>query len=261
VRRWKRSTALVATVAAALVLAPAAASESAPNGEQLYGRYCISCHGAAGEGVSVGSSARGNPGSTGTSREVAGPPLRGVGARAADFYLRTGLMPLIHVGQQPTPRNLGERLLSTAEIDALVQYVASLGGGPPVPSPKPEQGNVAEGMRLFTQHCAGCHQIVAEGGYVTGALAPPLTKVDAVRIAEAVRIGPYVMPTFSKRVISDDELNSIIAYVLTSHHPNDAGGWGIGHIGPVPEGMVTWLLAAVVLVATCLVIGRRGTRE
>jgi ubiquinol-cytochrome c reductase cytochrome c subunit len=116
-------------------------------------------------------------------------------------------------------------------------------------------------MRLFTQHCAGCHQIVAEGGYVTGALAPPLSGTNAVRIAEAVRIGPWVMPTFSQRAISDDELNSIVAYVLASQEPNDAGGWGIGHIGPVPEGMVTWLLAAVVLVGTCVVIGRRGTRE
>jgi ubiquinol-cytochrome c reductase cytochrome c subunit len=62
-------------------------------------------------------------------------------------------------------------------------------------------------------------------------------------------------------VISDDQLNSIVAYVLTSQEPNDAGGWSLGHIGPVPEGMVTWLLAAVVLVAVCMVIGRRGTRE
>jgi ubiquinol-cytochrome c reductase cytochrome c subunit len=260
VRLPRRIPLLGAALVAGLVLAPAAASEPAPSGEQLYGRYCSSCHGALGEGVPPGRST-GNPAATGSSREVAGPPLRGVGARAADFYLRTGYMPLLHVGQQPTERKLGERLLSTAEIDALIRYVASFGNGPPVPSPQPERGNVAEGMRLFTQHCAGCHQIAAEGGYVTGALAPPLSQTNAVRIAEAVRIGPWVMPKFSERVISDDQLNSIVAYVLTAHEPNDAGGWSLGHIGPVPEGMVTWLLAAVVLVAVCMVIGRRGTRE
>jgi ubiquinol-cytochrome c reductase cytochrome c subunit len=260
-RSRRRSPLLVAALVAGLALAPAAASESAPSGEQLYGRYCTSCHGALGEGVSAGRAARGNPGSTGSSRHVAGPSLRGVGARAADFYLSTGYMPLLEVGQQPKPRSLGERLLSTREIDALIRYVASFGNGPPVPSPQPQRGNVAEGMRLFTQHCAGCHQIAAEGGYVTGALAPPLSQTTAVRVAEAVRIGPWVMPRFSERVISDDQLNSIVAYVLTSQEPNDAGGWSLGHIGPVPAGMVTWLLAAVVLVAVCMVIGRRGTRE
>jgi ubiquinol-cytochrome c reductase cytochrome c subunit len=42
--------------------------------------------------------------------------------------------------------------------------------------------------------------------------------------------------------------------------PPDPGGWGIGHIGPVPEGMVTWLIAAVALVGTCALIGERRKR-
>ena len=65
------------------------------------------------------------------------------------------------------------------------------------------------------------------------------------------------MPTFSEKQISDRELNAIIAYVEASKHPDDRGGWGIGHLGPVPEGMVTWLLAGVILVALCGVIGTR----
>jgi ubiquinol-cytochrome c reductase cytochrome c subunit len=65
------------------------------------------------------------------------------------------------------------------------------------------------------------------------------------------------MPRFPKSQISDDDLNKIIAYVQASKHPEDRGGLGIGHIGPVPEGMVAWLIAAVVLVGVCMVIGRR----
>jgi ubiquinol-cytochrome c reductase cytochrome c subunit len=252
-----RLSTLAAALLVALVLVPTGTAASGPSGEQLYGRYCISCHGAAGAGVPPGSSATGNPGGTGGAQEVTGPPLRGVGARAADFYLRTGYMPLPAVGDQPTAKSPGERLLDEAQIDALVQYVASFGSGPPVPTPRPEQGDVARGMQLFTEHCAGCHQIAAAGGYVTGAVAPPLTGVDPVRIAEAVRIGPYVMPSFSERVITDADLDSLIAYVQTAQSPDDAGGWGIGHLGPVPEGMVTWLLAAAVLVATCVVVARR----
>ena len=66
--------------------------------------------------------------------------------------------------------------------------------------------------------------------------------------------------SFSKQQISDRELNSIIAYVKTDD-THDQGGWGIGRVGPIPEGTVTWLLAAVVLVALCVVVGTRLKRE
>jgi ubiquinol-cytochrome c reductase cytochrome c subunit len=98
---------------------------------------------------------------------------------------------------------------------------------------------------------------VAEGGLVTGALPPALENATATQIAEAVRIGPYVMPTFTKKAITDQQLNSIIAYVEYAKHPDDRGGWALGHIGPVPEGLVTWFIAAAALVALCMVIGKR----
>jgi ubiquinol-cytochrome c reductase cytochrome c subunit len=218
------------------------------HGLQLYAGNCSSCHGSNGSGVVHPRPIEGS-----SSLRELGPSLRGVGALAADFYLRTGYMPLHAVGEQPHRSRV---LFSERELEALIAYVASLGRGPPVPKPHPERGDVAEGLRLFTEHCAGCHQVVAEGGYVTGAVAPPLREASAVQIAEAVRIGPYVMPTFSRKAISDRQLDSIIAYVQTAKDPDDRGGWGLGHLGPVPEGMVAWLLAGAVLVATCLVIGR-----
>jgi ubiquinol-cytochrome c reductase cytochrome c subunit len=126
-----------------------------------------------------------------------------------------------------------------------------------VPTPDPARGSVSDGQRLFSEHCAGCHQIVGAGGYVTGGVVPPLDRATPVQIAEAVRIGPYVMPTFSRSQISDRDLDSLIAYVEEAKHPQDRGGWALGHVGPVPEGLVTWLLAAAALVAVCMVIGRR----
>jgi len=78
-----------------------------------------------------------------------------------------------------------------------------------------------------------------------------------VQIAEAVRIGPYVMPSFSKKAISDRELDSIVRYVDWAKHPDNRGGWAIGDIGPVPEGLVTWFIAAAALVGLCVVIGKR----
>jgi ubiquinol-cytochrome c reductase cytochrome c subunit len=242
--------AFLAALLAALALAPGAAAAPRPIvrpaaestksgvelGSELYAGNCAICHGIAGEGTSIA------------------PSLHGVGARAADFYLSTGYMPLGSAHEQPMRVRV---LLSKRERDALVAYVASLGKGPDIPVPDPASGDVAEGRQLFTEHCAGCHQVVAEGGIMPGAKAPPLNRATPVQIAEAVRIGPYVMPTFSEKDISDDELNSIIAYVQYAKDPYDAGGWGINHLGPFPEGMVAWLIAIVVLVATCMVIGKR----
>jgi quinol---cytochrome-c reductase cytochrome c subunit len=220
-------------VIAALVLAGTA---SADNGKQLFVRYCASCHG---------------PDARGTSR---GPSLHGVGALAADFYLRIGYMPLKQTGLQPRRSRL---LLAPAEIDALIRYVASLGHGPGVPHPNPERGNVSEGMALFRSHCAGCHQIVGQGGYVTDAVPPALGDATPTQIAQAVRIGPYVMPRFTSKAISDRQLDSLIRYVQSVQHPDNRGGWALGNIGPVPEGLVSWFIAGSVLLATCLLIGRR----
>jgi ubiquinol-cytochrome c reductase cytochrome c subunit len=250
--------ALALTAAASLLLARSASAQTPlPRyGEHLYGEYCLSCHGANGEGRAPASGVQVGAGPL-RAQDVqtgSGPSLRGVGALAADFYLRTGYMPLRQVGIQPYRKRV---LFSERQIRALVAYVASLGKGPAVPRPHPERGSVSEGLQLFTEHCAGCHQVVAQGGYVTGAVPPPLSDVTAVQIAEAVRVGPYVMPTFSPQAISNRELDSIVRYVQFAQHPAHPGGWGLGFLGPVPEGLVTWFMAAVALVGVCLLVGRR----
>jgi len=228
----------VVVLAALAFAAPAGANSPgvvhAKTGAALYAANCAKCHGPNGAGYIA-------------------PSLRGVGARAADFYVRSGAMPLARVGEQPAPSRV---LFSEQEVNALVRYVASL-GGPPVPTPHPGRGSLSEGLKLFTDHCAGCHQVAAEGGFVTGARVPPLENVTPVQIAEAVRIGPYLMPSFPERQIDTRQLDSIIRYVEYAKHPDDRGGWALGEVGPVPEGMVAWLVAVVVLVGTCLVIGRR----
>jgi ubiquinol-cytochrome c reductase cytochrome c subunit len=223
------------------------ATPSVALGAQLYAGNCASCHGIAGSGI---PSPR--PGAGGIFGQ--GPPLRGVGSLAADFYLRTGYMPLSKPHAQPGPDRI---LFRDKEIRSLVQYVASLGEGPGVPQPNPTVGSISEGTQLFTLNCAGCHQELARGGFVTGADVPPLQTVKPTQIAEAVRIGPYLMPRFPPSQISDAQLNSIIKYVLSTRHPSNRGGWGIGNLGPIPEGLVTWWIAAPLLLLCCLAIGRR----
>jgi ubiquinol-cytochrome c reductase cytochrome c subunit len=214
-------------------------------GEELFNANCSSCHGIAGQGI-----ARPRPGAGQVTG--AGPSLRGVGAMAADFYLRTGFMPLANIHTQPS----NQRVLFTGkEIKALTAFVAALGSGPGIPRPEPSTGSISQGFKLFTEDCAGCHQSLARGGFVTGARVPPLQGIDAGEIAEAVRIGPYLMPRFSNRQIPDPQLNSIIKYVISTNRPLNRGGWSIGNLGPIPEGMVAWLIALLALLGVARLIG------
>lgn len=220
-------------------------------GSELYAANCSTCHGIAGSGIE-----HARPGAGDIMGQ--GPPLKSVGAQAADFYLKTGYMPLGNPHDQPYTSRV---LFSSKEIRSLTEYVASLGHGPGIPSPKPSRGSISEGQTLFTLHCAGCHQEDARGGFVTGARVPPLQDVSATQIWEAVRIGPYLMPRFPTSQISDTDLDSIIRYVLSQNHPDNRGGWGIGNIGPIPEGLVVWLIAIPLLVLSCLAVGRRMRKQ
>jgi ubiquinol-cytochrome c reductase cytochrome c subunit len=228
---WRRAT--IFGVALALAL-PAVARADVAEGYRLYAGDCASCHDVRGRA----------------------PSLNGVGARAADFYLRTGYMPLGHPGEEPKRKPVR---YSESQLHSLIDYIASLGPGPGIPQPHPERGSLAAGLRSFTQHCSGCHQVVAKGGYVPDAVAWPLDRATPTQVAEAVRIGPYLMPRFTRRQISDRDLDSVIRYVVSTRHPDDPGGWGIGNLGPVPEGLVAWLIAGAALVGCCVLIGRRNT--
>ena len=207
-------------------------------GRSLFQEGCSSCHGMQGGGV---------PGR--------GPSLHGAGAAAADFYLSTGRMPLSGApGDEPLR---SDPVYDTAQIAEIAAYVASLGPGPAVPAVHPQTASVAGGRAAFTTYCAGCHQIAGQGGVVIGAVAPSLADATPTQIAEAVRVGPYLMPRFDETVIDDRTLDGIIRYVQLTRHPDDRGGLGIGHIGPVPEGMVAWFVALAALLLVARIIGER----
>lgn len=204
-------------------------------GRGLFENGCQSCHGIDGEGV-----------------EGLGPGLEEAGASAADWYLRTGRMPLAVPGDQPLR---AQPAYDEPEIQALVAYVGTL-GGPPIPEVHPERGDVSEGQRLFTSSCAGCHTITAQGGILTGARVPHLLEVTPRQVHQTIRLGPWVMPQWGPEGITDAQIDSIAAYVQVTQDPPGDGGWGIGFIGPVPEGMVAWLIAiAAFLTVARLIAG------
>jgi ubiquinol-cytochrome c reductase cytochrome c subunit len=211
-------------------------------GRSLFLDGCSSCHGADARGI----------------RNTA-PSLHGVGAAAADFYLSTGRMPLSNPTDEPTR---SEPAYNRGDIDALVAYVASLGPGPAIPRVNIGSGRLNAGLEAFTLRCAGCHQVGAAGGIVTGGVAPPLNNPDVTPtdVGDALRVGPFLMPAFNARQISDRQIDDIARYVASTQHPDDSGGWGIGHIGPIPEGMIAWFLAGSALLLVARLIGERNEK-
>jgi ubiquinol-cytochrome c reductase cytochrome c subunit len=210
-------------------------------GQQLFNTSCSSCHAL---------NLRGYPGR--------GPSLIGVGAGPVDFFLSTGGMPLSNPQQQPDIPN--EPAFDRHQINAIVAYVSSF-GGPPAPTAFPSRGQLGQGYDVFTVNCAGCHQILARGGMFVGGWVPNLLHVNAQQIAEAVRMGPFLMPHFDYHQISQSQLNSLARYILYAQRPANLGGWGIYNIGPIPEGIVAWFLGLGALLIVARLIGERNDEE
>ena len=107
-----------------------------------------------------------------------------------------------HAGREPGAESRRSRRRSRRrQIDALAAYVASLGGGPAIPtadeldSParRPRRGG-----ELFRTNCAQCHNFAGAGGALTqGKYAPTLNGATPTQIYEAMLTGPQAMPVFN----------------------------------------------------------------
>jgi len=205
-------------------------------GRAIFLQVCASCHGEFGQGV-----------------PKAGPPLIGVGAAAVDFQVSTGRMPAkAPAAQQPRK----PVTFTSHQIHALAAYIASLGGGPAIPSAaevNPAGGNTGLGQQLFVASCAQCHNFVGAGGALTqGKYAPPLTSSTPRQIYEAMLTGPEAMPTFNNTTITPQQKRDIIAYILRTRTEPNPGGFSLGRVGPVTEGLVAFLGLLLFMVLAAL---------
>ena len=167
--------------------APAASQQNVARGRYLFEQSCSSCHGLDAQGTSVG------------------PSLIGTGAASVDFQMSTGRMPAKEQGAEMDRRPV---VFSPRDIDAVASYVASLGGGPPVPTEaqaSPVGANSGLGQQIFNANCAACHNFVGAGGALTnGKYAPSLTQATPVQIYEAMLTGPEAMPAFSDTTLTPE---------------------------------------------------------
>jgi ubiquinol-cytochrome c reductase cytochrome c subunit len=231
---------------AALLAAAVVAVPGNDLGARLYATHCAYCHGNQLEGS--GRTPGGAPGV---------PPLIGVGAADVDFQLTTGRMPLEVPGTQPVA---GPPSFPREQIDALVGYITAHGGaGTPIPRVNPG-GDLVRGRVLFEENCQQCHGATGEGAVAGfGWLAPALRETAPLQVAEAIRVGPGIMPRFDAARLPQRDLDALVRYVETLHQPDDRGGWGIGGFGPVGEGLVAWLLGLGVVLLLMQRIGERLT--
>jgi len=220
--------ALFTTSATAETTAQAAAQVE--DGEKLFAANCATCHGMNLQGTTQA------------------PSLIGVGAASVDFQVGTGRMPLAATGPQAEEKPVQ---FTDEQVAALAAYVASKGPGPAIPAEDLLQGdgNAAEGAELFRINCAMCHNVAGAGGALTeGKYAPPLGGVSAQHIYEAMITGPQNMPVFNDANISPEDKANIITYLKYLDETPSVGGFGLGDLGPVSEGLFIWIfgLGAIV---------------
>ncbi len=221
-------------------------------GRALFLVGCSSCHGKNAEGIPTNKD------------NNYGPSLVGVGAASVDFQVGTGRMPMSNPGTQAQRK---PPVYDDQEIEALAAYVASLGPGPAVPDSEQysteglDNESVVRGGEFFRTNCTACHNFAGAGGALPrGRYAPKLTGVSNKHIYEALLTGPQQMPVFSDAVLTPEDKRDIIAYINYTNEMPDQGGFSLGRLGPVTEGLAAWLIGIGSLVGFAVWIGTASTR-
>lgn len=207
-------------------------------GRDLYLQGCSTCHGLNLQGG------------------AGGPTLIGVGESAVVFQVESGRMPLASGSVQADRK---KPQYSLAQIDQLAAYIQSNGGGPTLPSGSLSDGDLQMGGELFRTNCSSCHNFAGSGGALSyGKYAPRLEPASARVIYAAMQSGPESMPRFSDGQLSVEEKKAITHYARYITRAEQPGGAALGKFGPVPEGLVVWLVGISALVITTLWIGNRA---
>jgi ubiquinol-cytochrome c reductase cytochrome c subunit len=221
--------------------ADAPASLQIEEGKGLYVTSCSSCHGLNAEGTSDG------------------PSLIGVGAAAVDFQVATGRMPLQSKGAQ-APRK--REAFNQDEINAMAAFIGSLAPGPAIPTEEmyATDGDINEGGQIFRTNCASCHNFIGNGGALSrGKYAVSMRDTTAKHVYEAMLTGPQAMPVFNDGALTPEQKKDVITWLKYIHTSSDPGGYGIGRIGPVTEGLFLWTVVVGALIGAATWLGAKAT--
>ncbi len=208
---------------AATTEAPVASALTVEDGQRLFQANCATCHGLDVQGTPDG------------------PSLYGVGELAVHFQMSTGRMPLQMQGPQAPQKPVQ---FTDEQVAAVGAYIQSIAPGPTYPSERTldGEGAVSEGGELFRINCAMCHNVAGAGGALTeGKYAPALHSTSPLNMYAAMVTGPQNMPVFNDMTLTTEEKRDIITYLLYMQDNESAGGFSLGSLGPVSEGLFIWI--------------------
>jgi len=218
----------------------AASQQSIDEGQKLFASNCATCHGLAADGTGEG------------------PSLIGVGAASVDFQVGTGRMPMAANGPQAEEK---PTQFTDDPVYDLAAYVASLAPGPAIPDDEYLQadGDTTNGAELFRINCAMCHNVAGAGGALTeGKYAPALDGVSGAHIYEAMLTGPQNMPVFNDLNLSPQDKADVITYLKYLENNPSPGGFELGSLGPVAEGLFIWIFGLGAIVAVTIWLTARS---
>jgi ubiquinol-cytochrome c reductase cytochrome c subunit len=201
------------------------------DGKKLFQANCATCHGLDLQG------------------SEAGPSLYGVGELSVEFQVATGRMPLAAQAPQAPQKPVQ---FTEDQIRAMAAYVQSIAPGPTYPNEEilDGKGDVARGAELFRINCAMCHNVAGAGGALTeGKYAPALHETSALHMYAAMVTGPQNMPVFSDLNLSPEDKRDIISSLLFQQEAVSVGGFTLGSLGPVSEGLFIWIFGIGSLIA------------
>jgi len=181
-----------------------------PRGGELYAAHCAGCHGDTGKG--------------GVGVPLSLPSfLESVDDNFLHKTIRMG---------RPGRVMPAFRVLSDAQVDAIVRHIRSWSGKPsPDFSGKPVRGDVQHGKQLFAGYCAVCHGANGEGGRGTGVtfsrkrdlpiIAPALNNAGFLAAASDEMIQHTLqfgredtpMRSFLVQGLSEQDIDDLVSYV------------------------------------------------
>ncbi len=196
------------------------AREFSADGATLFGTFCAACHGSNGEGMRY-------PGMV-AFPAIGNPDFLGI---ASDAFLKA----TITHGRRPRRMPAwgeSEGGLRPAEIDFVVAYVRSLGGGAsPLDDGKPARwvaGDARIGAALYAASCSACHGKNGEGGEGTALANPTLLRnATDTYLVETIRRGRrgssmlgFGTGSVTRRALAQSEIEAIVAHIRSwEAHP------------------------------------------
>jgi ubiquinol-cytochrome c reductase cytochrome c subunit len=212
---------------------PATSTLTVEDGQKLFQANCATCHGLDLQG------------------SESGPSLYGVGELSVHFQVSTGRMPLQAQAPQAPQKPVQ---FTEQQTQALAEYVQSVAPGPSIPDADSElldgEGDLSHGAELFRINCAMCHNVAGAGGALTeGKYAPNLHTVSSLNMYAAMVTGPQNMPVFNDLNLTLEDKRDIISFLMYQQQTESPGGFSLGSLGPVSEGLFIWIFGIGTLIA------------